>query len=122
MTSTAPLALALVDTEPAVGASLMRLLARHQEFLVYAWSGDEVSELPIVPDIVLVTPQRPERLTEIRRRCPESYILARVSWDRDGYWNHPALDEPLDKLAPFEAVLDALLRIRRERFGASSES
>ena len=118
MTSIAPLALALVDTEPAVGASLMRLLAQYQEFLVYAWSGDDVSELPMIPDIVLVTPQRPERLTELRRRCPHTYILARVPWDRDGYWNHPALDEPLDKLAPFETVLEALLRIRRERFNA----
>jgi hypothetical protein len=110
-----PLELVLLDMEPALAASLGMLLSSYPEFHLHNLTNLDYYGGVREPDIVLVTPQRASRLGEIRRRFPNTYILGRVPWDRDGYWNHPALDETLDKLASFDVVLATLLRIRRER-------
>jgi len=114
------LELVLVDLEPALAAPLEKLLSSYREFHVHNLDGLDQYKGPREPDVVLVTPQRPSRLAEVRRRFPGSFILARVPWDREGYWNHPALDETLDKLASFDTVLETLQRIRRDQLGAKT--
>ena len=108
-----PCHLALVDVEPALRSSLTQLLSQEGEFLVLPWQ--EIPALQRSPDILVVSPARPERLAQVRRRFPAAYILARVSWDRSAYWNDPNLDERLDELAPFPLILSTLRRIRDMR-------
>ena len=114
------LELIVLDLEPALAAPLVKLLARYPEFHIHTSGNLENDSGSVEPDVVLVSPRRVDRLGEVRRRFPQAYILGRVPWDKDGYWNHPALNETLDELASFDTVVNTLLRIRQHHIARAA--
>ena len=115
------LRIAVVGLEPALRYPILQLLGQQPDFAVTCLDPSHGGKSQAdSPDLLLAGPVSRSRLHELRENYPDSYILARVPWDREQYWNCPDLDERLDELASFEEVLATLRRIGAQRTGGAT--
>ena len=110
------LRLVVTGVDPVVSEAMARLLRLHVSYLVESLNLRDLSRVTQAPPDLILAECKDERLLEeLRRHFPAARILARIPSEHKTLWLTPLADEVIDRLAPFETILQSLGRQNRLR-------
>ncbi|MBS2034496.1 hypothetical protein JST97_05900 [bacterium] len=88
----------ILGFEPAIQSILALVLAREPGLTVHSQESNE-------PDVLLVKPESPEVIEELRSRFPLARFIAVLDWHRRSLFSSAPIDEYVDPLAGYEALV-----------------